>query len=196
METGGQSLSQRLSPPSIQETAFLKGVTQLVLFVCASVKEIARLGRTYPWLKPAACPRCGSKLWWHGFVEAWFSNYDHCLYLRRLFCPHCRSVHRLKPQEYWRRYRSPVTEIRSSIQQRQDKRCWRPDLPRSRQRQWWRRLRRMIHLFLGVSFGEANLEGFDRLICTNIIPVTKATKHENRLIRHTPYRIVALPAAW
>ena len=193
METGGQSLSQRLSPPSIQETAFLKGVTQLVLFVCASVKEIARLGRKYPWVKPAACPRCGGHLWWHGFVEAWFSSYNHCLYLRRLFCPQCRSVHRLKPSGYWKHYRSSVKEIRSSIKHRQDTRCWRPDLPRSRQRQWRRRLCRMMHLFLGLSFKGTLLEGFDQLVDDNIIPVNEATEHTNRLIRHTPYRIVALP---
>jgi len=53
----------------------------------------------------------------------------------------------------------------------------------------------MIHLFLGLSFDDSDLEGFDQLVCKNIIPVNKATKHENRLIRQTPYRIVALPAA-
>jgi len=51
----------------------------------------------------------------------------------------------------------------------------------------------MIHLFLGLSFGGTELEGFDQLVDNNIIPVNKATKHENRRIRQTPYRIVALP---
>ncbi|MBL0379942.1 MAG: hypothetical protein JKP90_09805 [Desulfofustis sp. PB-SRB1] len=45
----------------------------MVLFVAASVKEIARLGTAYPWNKPSCCPRCGGRLWWHGFVVAWFS---------------------------------------------------------------------------------------------------------------------------
>ncbi|MBL0379282.1 MAG: hypothetical protein JKP90_06335 [Desulfofustis sp. PB-SRB1] len=33
----------------------------MVLFVAASVKEIARLGTAYPWNKPSCCPRCGGR---------------------------------------------------------------------------------------------------------------------------------------
>jgi len=53
----------------------------------------------------------------------------------------------------------------------------------------------MIQLFLGLSFKGTLLKGFDHLVDNNIIPVNEATKHENRLIQHTPYRIVALPAS-
>lgn len=78
---------------------------------------------------------------------------------------------------------------------RQNKRRWRPDLPRSRQRQWYRRLGRAIQMFLGLSFKGTSLEGFDRLVEDNIVAVTEAKKHANRLIQQAPYRIVALPAS-
>jgi hypothetical protein len=196
----------------------------VVLFVAASVKEIARLGTAYPWNKPSCCPRCGGRLWWHGFVVAWFSCFSHCVYLRRLFCSQCRAVHRLKPrglspglaaflivsifdvcsvrsaapfrlkpQGYWPRYRSSSAEIQQAITHRQSTKRWRPDLPRSRQRQWWRRLGRMIRLVFGMSAQLTHREGFTRLIARNIIPVTQAIHHDNRHIHDPPYRIVALP---
>lgn len=165
----------------------------VVLFVAASVKEIARLGTAYPWNKPSCCPRCGGRLWWHGFVVAWFSCLSHCVYLRRLFCSQCRAVHRLKPRGYWPRYRSSSAEIQQAITHRQSTKRWRPDLPRSRQRQWWRRLGRMIRLVFGMSAQLTHREGFTRLIARNIIPVTQAIHHDNRHIHDPPYRIVALP---
>jgi hypothetical protein len=100
------------APAALQAGSLLPERSCLVvLFVAASVKEIARLGTAYPWNKPSCCPRCGGRLWWHGFVVAWFSCRSHCVYLRRLFCSQCRAVHRLKPQGYWPRYRSSSAEI-------------------------------------------------------------------------------------
>ncbi len=187
-------LSKDPPPPPSRKTTFLKGVIQLVLFVQASVKEIARLGKNYPWPKPLFCPCCGGGLWWHGFIEAYFSRFPHCLYLRRLYCPHCCSVHRLRPAGFWRRFRSSIEEVRSAVMWRAEKKRWRPDLPCSRQRMWWRRLRRMIRMLLGFWFSGSICQGFDLLAGQGIIPVTTAKLHKNRVNVQLPYRIVALPS--
>lgn len=60
---------------------------------------------------------------------------------------------------------------------------WRPDLPRSRQRQWWRRLWRMTRLILGMSFPGDHLEGFQQLLELNIIPVTGAEQMKNMTVK-------------
>lgn len=194
MKKRGDGPQQRSTTPSVQENNLPEGVNQLVLFVQASVKEIARLGKNYPWPKPLFCPCCGGVLWWHGFVAAYFSCFPHCLYLRRLYCPHCRSVHRLRPAGFWKRYRSSIEEIRSAVMWRAEKKRWRPDLPRSRQRIWWRRLRRMIRMLFGFWFTGSISAGFDLLAGQGIIPVTTAKLHENRVTLQPPYRVVALPS--
>ncbi len=153
----------------------------MVLSVCANVKDIAQLGRFFPWSKPACCPCCGSvTLWWHGFAPAYFSSLAEPVYIRRLLCPACRAVHRLKPAGYFPRFRSSIQEIRDSIAQRTMKNRWRPDLPRPRQRQWWRRLGRMITLVLGISFTGSSSTAFTYLMEQHIIPVTGAELPENR----------------
>jgi len=88
-------------------------------------------------------------------------------------------VHRLKPAGYFPRFRSSITEIQKAIRHRCDKRRWRPDLPRARQRQWWRRLGRLIPLVLGVSFAGSFFTAFIQLMKQNIIPVTSAGLSEN-----------------
>lgn len=105
-------------------------------------------------------------------------------------------MHRLRPLGYWRRYRSSIQEIRSALTHRLIRQRWRPDLPRSRQRQWWWRLGRMIRLLLGLSFAGSRIDGFERLIANNFIPVTAATNHDNRTIDHITYRVVALPGSF
>jgi hypothetical protein len=158
------------------------GVVLLVLSVKIDVNDLARQGRDFPWHKPSACPHCGLSLWWHGFVLAYFATVIEAVFLRRLYCPHCQSVHRLRPSGYWQRFRSSEQEIFEAMDHRTHKKRWRPDLPRSRQRQWWRRLGRLIRSVLGVSFVGSMLQGFSQLIRQGLIPVSSAAKNENRLI--------------
>lgn len=152
----------------------------MVLSVSVNVKDIALLGRLFPWNKPGPCPHCQREMWWHGFVLAYFSCCPDPVYLRRLRCPGCGAVHRLKPAGYFPRFRSSIQEIQKSIAHRCRRGRWSPDLPRGRQRQWWHRLGRMIILMLGVSFSQTFLHGFDLLMQNNLIPVTAATLPENR----------------
>lgn len=178
-------LLPRSTIPSNQDLTILQGVISLVLFVSIDVKEIARLGRLFPWdeHKPTSCPRCNSKLWWHGFVLAYFSCLSEGIYLRRLRCPSCGAIHRLRPTGYFRRFRSSISEIIHSILHRASQLKWRPDLPRGRQRQWWRCLRRRLWLMLGRSYNDSVIKGFWLLMKQNIIPVSRAGQKENRIVK-------------
>jgi len=86
----------------------------------------------------------------------------------------------LKPVGYFPRFRSSIREIKDTIAHRCQQGRWRPDLPRARQRQWWRRLGRMITLVLGISFNGLFSQAFTLLMEQNIIPVTGAELAENR----------------
>ena len=174
---------QRSIIPSNQDLTILQGVTSLVLFVKAKVKEIARLGRQFSWPKPLFCPRCSGKLWGHGFVLSYFSSVHEGIYLRRLRCSCCGAVHRVRPYGYFRRFRSSIAEILACILYRNRKKRWLPGLPRRRQRLWWRSLRRMIKLILGMNFQGDEPQGYQLIITQNIIPVTRATQKENMTVQ-------------
>lgn len=145
----------------------------MVLSVAVDVNEIARLGKDFPWVKPSGCPCCGQPLWWHGFVPAYFSALPVAVFLRRLRCSCCRAVHRLKPAGYWRRFRSPIPEIASSIAHRFAAQRWHPALPRSRQRQWWRRLQQMTAAVLGL-FGGSAVAAFEELVYRGHVPASSS----------------------
>lgn len=149
----------------------------MVLSVEVDVNEIARLGKDFPWVKPTGCPDCGQPLWWHGFVLAYLSLSEP-VFLRRLRCPCCHRVHRLKPVGYWRRFRSSITGIIQSISHRSGSGQFRRDLPRHRQRQWWRRLRRMTDVVLGL-FPGSGLAAFNALLERNHVPVSRSIERGN-----------------
>lgn len=89
----------------------------------------------------------------------------------------------MRPSGYFRRFRSSIAEIRESINMRGNKKRWRPDLPRSAQRQWWRSLWRMIWLMLGIGFQGDGITGFMQILQDNVIPVTRAAQKENRVVK-------------
>lgn len=169
-----------------------QGVALLVLSVAADVNEIARLGKDFPWVKPSCCPFCGQSLWWHGFVLAYFSCLLEPVLLRRLRCSCCHRVHRLKPSGYWRRFRSPITEIIETICHRSRCGQFRRDVPRPRQRQWWQRLQRLSGAVLGLLPGSA-LDAYESLQCRSFIPVSVCFECENAGVDPPPYLNVSLP---
>ena len=171
-------LTRSSTAPSEQGLPSRQGVALLVLSVEADVNEIASRGKEFPWTKPSGCPRCGQLLWWHGFVLAYFSCLVEPVLLRRLRCSCCRAVHRLKPAGFWRRFRSSIDEISQSIAHRSEAGGWSPALPRSRQRQWWRRLRRMTDAVLGL-LDEATPDAFTELIGRGFIPVSLSFQCDN-----------------
>jgi hypothetical protein len=80
-------------------------------------------------------------------------------------------VHRLRPISHWHRFQSSVATIGQVITHRQNNGRWRPDLPRPRQRQWWRRLKKKSLLCLGLSFAGSLFDSFLTLIEAGAIPV-------------------------
>ncbi len=184
-------LQRSPTAPSVQGLASQQGVALLVLSVAADVNEIARLGKDFPWDKPSGCPRCGQPLWWHGFVLAYFSCLLKPVFLRRLRCSCCRAVHRLKPAGYWRRFRSTISEITQSVSHRSESGRWCRTLPRTRQRQWWQRLKRMAGAVLG--FRASVFEAFGELLDHGFIPVSLSFQRDNSGAGPPPYRSVSLP---
>ena len=73
----------------------------------------------------SACPQCGGpRLWFHGFVRAFFDGFETGVLLRRLRCPDCKAVHRMRPAGYFKRFQSPVAAIRISIVHRIETGRW------------------------------------------------------------------------
>ena len=165
----------------------------MVLHVAADVNEIARLGKDFPWIKPASCPRCQQPLWWHGFILAYFAPLVEAVFLRRLRCCYCKAVHRLKPEGYWKRFRSSVSEIRHCIEHRSASGRWRKEQPRARQRQWWRRLHRLAAAVFGLAFAGNTMRSFLALLEQGFTPVSRSFHCGNHGTGPPPYRSVPLP---
>ena len=108
--------------------------------------------------------------------------------LKRCICaafaaPTAAALSVSAPAAFFRRIRSSILEVLLAITSRCRTGRWRPDLPRGRQRQWWRRMHRLLLALFGCSHGGCGLDNFRRLIRSNIIPVTTAGKKENRTVR-------------
>lgn len=151
-----------------------------------SVKEIMKKGKKYKgWKKyiKKKCPSCGTKLWGHGFVLAYFSMIPGWILIRRVRCPNCKQVHRLKPSGVWKNFNHSASEIKSSIKN-YVKRRRNPGnkIKRETIKQWIYRLKRMIRAVISVSFSGSLLEGFDKLLKIRIIPVSRAKNYKNRTI--------------
>jgi len=143
----------------------------LVIFVDIDVNQLILQGKKFLWDKPVACPACSERLWWHGFVRAYLACFAEAVFFRRLRCPHCRCVHRMRPKSHWCNFQSSIATIEQAIEHRVDTGRWRPDLPRPRQRQWWHRLGKKARLCLGLAFSGTLLDAFMALIKAGAIPV-------------------------
>jgi hypothetical protein len=165
----------------------------MVLASEVSVNELVEQGKDFPWNRPH-CPHCGARCWWHGFVLAFFSMIPAGVFIRRCRCPHCRSVHRLKPVGYVRRFRWTLAQMRSSIETRQETgRFAKGVAPRETVRRWWRSLARVIAKELGISFPGPRLAGFDLLLSQGRNPVSMARERANQVAQDAPYRSLLLP---
>jgi hypothetical protein len=156
----------------------------LILLVDVDVKQVCAQGRDFKWPRPSTCPRCRGRIWGHGFVPAWFIGLVDAVFLRRYRCPDCRIVIRCRPRTHWPRFQFSISAIADCISRRVTAGRWRPDLPRSSQRQWWRRLKRQVAAFLGLSFADSLEAGFSRLMLLDVIPVSRSTRTGNELGRH------------
>ncbi|OGZ16717.1 MAG: hypothetical protein A2494_02520 [Candidatus Lloydbacteria bacterium RIFOXYC12_FULL_46_25] len=148
------------------------GVIFLVIFVKIDVNQLILQGKDFFWDKPSSCPECGERLWWHGFVLAYLACIAEAVFFRRLRCPYCHRIHRLRPESHWQRFQSSITTIEQTIKLREQTGLWRQDLPRPRQRQWWHRLGKKVKLCLGLSFSGTLIDAFMQLITASAIPVS------------------------
>ena len=143
----------------------------MVIHCDVSVNDLVKLGKNYPWERPK-CPKCNEKVWWHGFVMAYFGWIVEGVYLRRCRCPRCHSVHRLKPKGFFPRFWWHIEEIRDVIEHRTEGRYPKGKMiPRSNMKRWWQNLIKRIQWVFGFSCTMTPAEGFDELICKQFIPV-------------------------
>ena len=121
----------------------------MVIFSDVKLKELFKKERDYPWQKPKNCPCCNSqRLWGHGFAEAIFDGYARPLLLKLYHCPDCRSITRLRPKGYFKRFQAPIETIRSSITLKSKNNRWLPGINRSRQGHWIKALKKRIKAYL------------------------------------------------
>ena len=77
--------------------------TTVLIHCHVDIDLLSKLGKKYKWQKPDSCPKCGSKLWGHGFVSC-FLCYITALFLKRYRCPNCKIVITIKPRGFWKKY--------------------------------------------------------------------------------------------
>ena len=145
----------------------------MIISVRANLNEIFEQGRKFKWVRPCNCPRCGSvRLWGHGFVSAYFDGFFQGLLLRRFRCPDCHCIIRMKPRNYFPRFRAGIAKIRISLSSRLYSGNWLKDLSGSRQRHWLAALKRKSMAFFSVR--EHLMDAFERLMKMGQIPVSRA----------------------
>lgn len=165
-------------------------IVKMIIECDVSIKEIMEQGKKFAWTKPETCPGCNDTvLWGHGFVLCYFSCVAEGVYLKRFRCCGCKAVIKLKPCGYFNQFRTAITVIKQSIKNRIRKKRFLPGIPRERQDHWLRNLKRNISACLGEMFKSRLLEGFQKLMDMNIIPVSCTGHPMARFILDTPYRV-------
>ncbi|MEW6248950.1 MAG: hypothetical protein AB1555_19945 [Nitrospirota bacterium] len=149
----------------------------MLLFFMAGIKSLVERGRSYPFPRPRVCLKeeCqSSRIWSHGYVDAYFDGYAGALSLKRYICADCGCVYTVRPFGYWPRHQVAVTVIFNRLCHRIRHGRW-GDSPLSRQRQghWLRALKRNVLFHLGLHFAGDLLEGFHELLRQGIQPVKR-----------------------
>ena len=147
----------------------------MIISLPVSIKQIRSLGRSFPWPRPPCCPSCHHPtLWGHGFVPAYFDDLPEGILLRRLRCPCCGAVHRLKPAGYFRRFQASISSIRHALWHRLQGGRSPTCLCRVRVSHWLKGLKRQVAARLGLGFNNRLLEGFDLLAAMGIVAVGRS----------------------
>ena len=146
----------------------------MVIYFSVILKKLFILGRDYPWPRPGSCPRCSScRLWGHGFVPAYFDEYDQPFQLKRYRCSDCKCVLRLRPAGYFKRFQAPVSKIRASIISKTSAGKWIAGISRSRQCHWFKALCKRIRAYLTDTWRQGIVAAFDYLRQQGQIPVSR-----------------------
>jgi hypothetical protein len=148
--------------------------TSLVIFVTLAVKHLFEAGRGFLWPRPEQCPRCGGRIWGHGFVPGYFDGYDQPLWLKRYQCPDCGCVIRMRPRDYFQRFQAPIHTIRDCLAYWVHQHRWKAGPSPPRQRHWIKALRRHLAIHEGLNRIHDLVAGFDRLWSQGVIPVSRS----------------------
>ena len=130
---------------------------EMVISITVSLQEVLREGKKFKWNRPEKCPKCEGKLWGHGFVARYFSQFKELLWIKRYRCFECRIVIILRPDEYWPRIRSRIVEIYEALKIRLRDRKWPPWVSRQRALHWLQGFYRFRRSQASSSHQENNL---------------------------------------
>jgi hypothetical protein len=148
----------------------------LSLFLMVSIKQLFCSMKQYAFPRPPICLRCSStRIWGHGFKDAYFDGYLSALPLKRYVCADCGCVYTMRPVGYLPRFHAAAVVILNSICHRIRNKQWamKESLSRQRQYHWLRALRRNIKAHLGMDFDDL-LDGFFELLHSGRTPVTRS----------------------
>jgi hypothetical protein len=147
----------------------------MIIYICALLKDILKLGRKYPWPRPRVCPKCGhARIWGHGYTDSLFDGYNKALPLKRYRCPCCGCVIRLRPTGYLSRFQTPIQKIRSTLSTRIKTGRWPPESSVSRAGHWLRSLKRKVFFLFGFPAGNDLIKIFDYLLLKGVNPVSRS----------------------
>ena len=147
----------------------------MVIFFKVKLKKLFKKGRDYPWPRPDNCPCCNNyKVWGHGYDQSYFDGFNEPLLIKLYRCPVCGCVIRLRPVGYFKRFQAMIRTIRSSISYKEKHNKWLSSLSRTRQRHWFRALRRRITAYFGDTWFHGLLKAFDYFMTQGHVPVTRS----------------------
>lgn len=147
----------------------------MIIYFQVDIKKLIELGRKYSWPKPRICPSCkGCRIWGHGYVWVFFDGLNHAVEIKRCRCPDCNSVFRFRPDVYFKRFQAKIDTIRSSIASKVATGRWEEGSSRTRQRHWFKALKRTIKAYLTDTWDKGVLAAFDELVQMGLIPVSRS----------------------
>lgn len=138
------------------------------------VKEIFEKGKGFVWPRPSCCPRCGGRIWGHGYAEAFFDGFGKALLLRRYRCPDCKVVLRLRPKAYFPRFQASILAILSGLSHRFQVHRWPSFLSRQRGGHWLRALLRRARMEWGLGWRGDAWEVFWDFWGRGVVPVSRS----------------------
>jgi hypothetical protein len=147
----------------------------MIIFFPVILKSLFTQGRNYPWPRPDHCPICHRySVWGHGFAFVIFDGFNQPLPIKLYRCPDCGCVIRLRPEGHFPRFQAPIETIRSSITHKAVKNRWLQGIAPSRQRHWYNAVCKRIKAYLTDAWQYGVLAGFDYLLQSGQIPVSRS----------------------
>lgn len=107
----------------------------MIVFFAKTVFEISKFETTFKW-PDCNCEKCSRKMWGHGFVVRYFESINSSVRIKRLRCPECGMVITFRPSEYYRKFRSEITNIFDTLTSRLSSGFWPEGFPRQRGWYW------------------------------------------------------------